>query len=205
MNVHRSPQRGAVDIKAGRPNVGVNPNKVAKRAKGYEHILIVMRQAKAEPFGAEGDYGRELTPKGLKQAKKVAKGLAEMKLVPDAIACSAATRARQTLGKMLKTFGDKPKVDYHQSLYDGGVQAVFDELTHVKDKARVLMVLGHEPTVSIASQWLASSESDPERLDLLNLGLQTAGVVIFGSDKPFKQWQVHSGDLLAVMSSSDFD
>lgn len=185
--------------------MGVNPNKVAKRAKGYGHILVIMRHAKAEPFGQEGDYGRALTAKGLKQAKKVAKGLAEMKLTPDAIACSAATRARQTLERMLKVFGDKPKVDYHQSLYDAGMQSVFDELAHAKDKTRVLMVLGHEPTVSIASQWLASSESDPERLDLLNLGLQTAGMVVFGSDKPFNQWQVHSGDLLAVMSSSDFD
>ena len=185
--------------------MGVNPSKVAKRAKGYDHVLIIMRHAKAEPFHAEGDYGRELTAKGLKQAKKVAKGLVDMKLLPDVIACSAATRARQTCAKMLKTFGDAPKVDYHQSLYEGGVQAVFDELTHAKEKDRVLMVLGHEPTVSIASQWLASSESDSERLDLLNLGLQTAGVVVFGSDQPFDQWQVHSGDLLAVMSPSDFE
>ncbi|MBT1180467.1 histidine phosphatase family protein [Bifidobacterium sp. CP2] len=185
--------------------MGANPRKVAKRAGKYGHILIIMRHAKAEPFSADGDYGRGLTSKGLKQAKKVAKGLADMGLVPDMIVCSAAKRARQTCGKMLKTFGDAPKVDYHQSLYEGGMQAVFDELTHAKDKTRVFMVLGHEPTVSIASQWLASSESDPERLDLLNLGLQTAGVVMFGSDTPIQEWQVHSGDLIAVMGPDDFE
>lgn len=185
--------------------MGANPNKVAKRVRKYDHILIIMRHAKAEPFNTDGDYGRELTPKGLKQAKKVAKGLADMGLVPDIIVCSAARRARQTCEKMLKTFGDAPKVDYHQSLYEGGVQTVLDELTHAKDKTRVLMVLGHEPTVSIASQWIASSDSDSERLDLLNLGLGTAGVVMFGSERPLQEWQVHSGDLIAVMNPDDFD
>ena len=48
---------------------------------------------------------------------------------------------------------------------------MFDELAHVKAKNRVFMIVGHEPTVSISAQWLASADSDGERLDLLNLGL----------------------------------
>ncbi|MBM6699361.1 histidine phosphatase family protein [Bifidobacterium pullorum subsp. saeculare] len=183
----------------------VNPGKITKRTKAYKHILLVMRHAKAEASNAGGDRARELTDKGLKQAKTVAKGLKAMKLVPDAIVCSAATRAQQTCAKMLKTFGDKPTVDYHQSLYDAGVQAVFDELAHAKEKTRVMLVLGHEPTVSIASQWLASPDSNPAMLDLLNLGLGTAGVVVFGSDKPFASWQVRDADLIAVMRAKDFD
>ena len=179
-------------------------NKVAKKTKQYEHILLVMRHAKADSVAA-GDYERNLTDKGLKQAKRAAKGLREMKLIPDVIACSAATRARQTCERMLKVFGDKPKVDYHQSLYDGGIQVVLDELAHAKDKTHVLMVLGHEPTVSISSQWLASDDSKEERLELLNLGLQTAGIVVLGSDKPFSQWQLHDGMLLAVLSPADFE
>ena len=161
--------------------MGVNLKKVAKAAKEYRHILIVMRHAKAESLGKSSDRDRNLTDKGLKQAKTVAKGLAELKLVPDRIACSGAARALQTCERMLKTFGDHPTVDYRQSLYDNGVQAVFDEIAQTKGKHRVLMVLGHEPTVSISCQWLASADSDPSLLDLLNLGLSTAGVVIFGS------------------------
>ena len=99
------------------------------------------------------------------------KGIESLGLVPDQISCSSVTRTRQTLDRMLKTFGDKPIVDYRISLYDGGVQAVFDELAHVKAKNRVFMIVGHEPTVSISAQWLASADSDGERLDLLNLGL----------------------------------
>ncbi|KAB8293657.1 SixA phosphatase family protein [Bifidobacterium avesanii] len=185
--------------------MGVNFKKLAKKIDGSKHILIMMRHAKAESFSAQGDRDRELTDKGLKQAKIVGRGLTELGLVPDRIAVSGATRAQQTLERMLKLFGDKPSVDNRQSLYDGGVQAVLDELTHTPDKARVLMILGHEPTMSVSCQWLASSDSDPERLDLLTLGMSTAGVAIFGSDKPFNQWQVHSGTLLAVLNVKDFD
>ena len=108
--------------------MGIKLSKVAKAAKKYDHILIIMRHAKAEPFGDKGDSERELTDKGLKQAKAVGKGIESLGLVPDQISCSSVTRTRQTLDRMLKTFGDKPIVDYRISLYDGGVQAVFDEL-----------------------------------------------------------------------------
>ena len=47
--------------------------------------------------------------------------------------------------------------------------------------------------------------SDGERLDLLNLGLSPASIVIMGSNKPFDEWQVHSGELLAVINVKDFD
>ena len=120
-----------------------------------------------------------------------------MKLLPDRVACSGAVRARQTLERMLKVFGDHPKVEYRQALYD--------ELANAKDKTRVLMVLGHEPTVSVSCQWLASSDSDMVKLDLLNLGMSTASVVVFGSDQPFSRWQVHDAELLAVLSPKDFD
>ena len=98
--------------------MGVNLSKVEKKAKNYSHVLLVMRHAKAEPFNDKGDHDREITDKGEKQAKIVAKGLVGMKLLPDRVACSGAVRARQTLERMLKVFGDDPKVDYRQSLYE---------------------------------------------------------------------------------------
>lgn len=186
--------------------MGIKLGKVAKAAKKYEHILVIMRHAKAEPFGGDKpDRERELTDKGLKQAKIVGKGLESLNLIPERISCSTAVRTRQTLDRMLKIFGDDPIVDYRVSLYDGGVQSVFDELSHTKSKDRVFMIVGHEPTVSISAQWLASADSDAERLDLLNLGLSPASIVILGSNKPFAEWQVHSGDVLAVINVKDFD
>ena len=148
--------------------MGTSLKKVAKKAKDYKYVLLVMRHAKTEPFGDGGDAGRELTDKGRKQAKAVAKGLAAHKMVPTRIACSSATRARQTCDRMLKVFGDDPKVDYRQSLYEGGVQSVFDELAQTKEKHRELLVLGHEPTMSSLIELLAEpSELADEAVLLL--------------------------------------
>lgn len=186
--------------------MGTSLKKVAKKTKEYKYVLLAMRHAKTEPFGGnDSDVGRELTDKGRKQAKTVAKGLAAFKMVPTRIACSSATRARQTCDRMLKVFGDDPKVDYRQSLYEGGVQSVFDELAQTKEKHRTLLVLGHEPTISIACQWLASTESDPTLLDLLNLGMSPASIAVFGSNEPFNQWQLHSGELIALLTAKDFE
>ncbi|MEE1296202.1 MAG: histidine phosphatase family protein [Bifidobacterium sp.] len=176
---------------------------LAKRAKGYKYVLLVMRHAKTEPFDAHGDFERTLTDKGLKQAKKVAKALESVGLVPDQIDCSSAVRARQTCGRMLKVFGDGPKVEYVKALYDDGMQAVFDALASCKDKRRTLMVIGHEPTVSMACQWLASARSERSLLDLLNLGMSTASVAVFGSDAPLRKWGTHDAELLGVLNPRD--
>lgn len=136
--------------------MGTSLKKVAKKAKDYKYVLLVMRHAKTEPFGDGGDAGRELTDKGRKQAKAVAKGLTAHKMVPTRIACSSATRARQTCDRMLKVFGDDPKVDYRQSLYEGGVQSVFDELARPrKSIANCWCSAMSPPCRSHASGWRA--------------------------------------------------
>ena len=185
--------------------MGSRADNVAAAAKGYGHVLIVMRHAKAEPYGPTGDYDRPLAERGRRQAKAMGRGLLAMGLSPDRIACSAATRTVQTCERMLRSFGDKPVVDYRQGLYEAGMQAVMDELAHTKDAHRTLMVLGHEPTMSIASQWLASPTSDPATRDLLGLGLSTASVAVFGSDLPFARWRLHEADLLGVLTPNDVD
>lgn len=182
--------------------MGNTLNKVAKKAKGYRHLLIIMRHANAEPSSDTGDAGREISDKGRKQAKKVGKALAVMSLVPDRIVCSGATRARQTLDRMLKYFGDGPTVEMRQSLYEGGVDAVMDELRQAHGVRR-LMIVGHEPTVSMAAQWLASPKSDPALLGLLGLGMSPASLVVFGSDKPCDQWTIRDADLIAVLTPKD--
>ncbi|MCT6838914.1 MAG: histidine phosphatase family protein, partial [Bifidobacteriales bacterium] len=90
--------------------MGVNIKKIAKHAGKCTYTLMLMRHAKTESEAPEGDRNRQLTEKGLKQARKVGKGLVKFDLVPDRIVCSGARRARQTLDRMLKPFGDGPEV-----------------------------------------------------------------------------------------------
>ena len=41
--------------------------------------------------------------------------------------------------------------------------------------------------------------------DLLNLGMAPASLAVFGSNEPFNQWQLHSGELIALLTAKDFE
>ena len=183
--------------------MAVNLTKIGKRARDYEYVLILMRHAKTEK-NASTDAERELTDKGRKQAKHVAKALDGINLVPDVLAVSGAKRARQTADKMLKVFGDKPDVSYHKKLYTDGLSEISEIIYGQKKKHHLLMVIGHEPTMSEAAQWWArSADKHDSTYDLLQLGLSPAACAILGSNKPFHEWDLHEADVIAVISAKD--
>ncbi|WP_418968572.1 histidine phosphatase family protein [Alloscardovia omnicolens] len=183
--------------------MAVNLTKIGKHARNYEYICILMRHAKTEK-SAPSDADRELTDKGRKQAKHVAKALDGINLVPDVMAVSGAKRARQTAEKMLKVFGDKPDVTYHKKLYTDGLSELSDILYSRKKKHHIVMVIGHEPTMSEGAQWWAhTSDKNDSAYELLQLGLSPAACVILGANKPIHEWDVHEADVLAVISAKD--
>lgn len=179
--------------------------KISKRAREYQHVLMIMRHAKAESAEMGADSDRELTDKGLKQAKRVAKGLVSMKLMPDAIVCSGAVRARQTVARMVKVFGDGPSVDYRQSLYESGRSAMWEELSTTNDATERLLIVGHEPSVSMTVGSMAARDSDSAALALLSVGVSSATVAILASDKPFSEWIEHDARLIALLSPKEFN
>lgn len=184
--------------------MGTSLKKVAKKAKDYKYVLLVMRHAKTEPFGDGGDAGRELTDKGRKQAKASPKAWPRTRWCrralrapappgPDRLAiaclrCSATTR-RSTIVRVCTKVGC--------SRY----------LTSLPRPRRSIASCwcSAMSTVSIACQWLASSESDAMLLDMLNLGMSPASLAVFGSNEPFNQWQLHSGELIALLTAKDFE
>lgn len=179
--------------------------KQVKKAYQHKYVLLLMRHAKAQCASMGDDWGRDLTDKGLKQAKIMAKGLQELHLVPNYIVCSSAHRTAQTMEKMLKRFGDVPICNSRKSLYDGGMQAVLDELTLIREDAHISMIIGHEPTMSMAAQWLSSTESDAQVLGAMRLGLANAAVVVLVSDKPFTHVTLRSATALAVLTPKSFE
>lgn len=178
--------------------------KLMKKAHHSKYVLLLMRHAKAEAPEMGDDWGRGLTDKGLKQAKIMAKGLESLKLVPNYIVCSSANRTEQTLKRMLKRFGDSPVVESRKSLYDGGMQSVMDELQAIRGDVHTTMIVGHEPTMSMAAQWLSSPDSDPDVLGTMRLGLANASVVVLVSDRPFATCGLRGATALAILTPKSF-
>ncbi len=186
--------------------MSVNLTKLNKEAHQYEYVLILMRHAKTEKV-ADDDASRELTDKGKKQAKRVAKALDGINLVPDMMAISGAKRARQTADRMLKVLGDKPEVAYFKKLYTDGMSELSDIIQSQKKKKKVLLVIGHEPTMSEGALWWSHTDSHDKgsSADVLKLGLSPATMVIMGSNKPFHQWDLHEATVLGVVTPKDCD
>lgn len=184
--------------------MSVNLTKIGKTAHDYEYVLIFMRHAKTEKT-ADNDADRELTDKGRKQAKKVAKALDGIGLVPDVLAVSGAKRARQTAERLLKVFGDKPELTYHKKLYTDGMNEVSYIISSTKKKKKTVMIVGHEPAMSEAAQWWANPDEHSATYDMLQLGLSPASLVILAAHKPLNEWELHDAEVLAVISAKDCD
>lgn len=85
--------------------MGLRKGLKAEDLRRCSRTLMLMRHAKTERQGSQGDRGRQLTDRGQKQARIMGRGLSALGLVPDRIICSGAPRARQTLDGMLKPLG----------------------------------------------------------------------------------------------------
>jgi len=110
--------------------------------------LILWRHAEAEEGGA--DLERKLTPKGRKQAKRVAAWLLQRLPSKVAVLSSPARRARQTADALEL----RPKL-VERLAPGAGVSDVLQAIDWPRRKGAVLVV-GHQPTLGCVASYLVS-------------------------------------------------
>ncbi|QTG74662.1 SixA phosphatase family protein [Trueperella pecoris] len=136
--------------------------------------LIIMRHAKA-CYGPT-DHARPLTDHGRSQARFVGGELSRIAGVIDHVLVSDATRTRQTL-EALTSGGLRVKErSIEPSLYSAGGDDLVDLLRVVANES-VVMVLGHEPTMSDVAYELWNAVGDAGFSSF-----PTAGAAIFTFD-----------------------
>src|SRR5271165_369583 len=117
--------------------------------------LLLMRHAKSAYPAGVTDHGRPLSPRGIREARLAGDWLRSHAPRIDAVLCSTATRARETLSH---TGLDAP-VTFCERLYDAVPGTVIDAINHVDDDVSTLLVIGHEPAIGQVSLGLASAEA----------------------------------------------
>lgn len=119
--------------------------------------IVLWRHADAEP--GVPDLHRPLTPKGQKQAKRVARWLHE-RLPPDAVIyASPAKRAQQT-ALALAHLGSREFVTVDEFAPSTRVDAALGAL-RATDPTRAVVVVGHQPTLGeLASRLLGAGVDD---------------------------------------------
>jgi phosphohistidine phosphatase len=138
-----------------------------------DHVLVIMRHAKAEQSESKRDIDRLLIQRGEADARAAGAWLAAQGISPDAVICSPSARTRGTwFGVAVGMESGAPTVAYEADLYYGGVSTMLDHIRRVDDEVETLLVIGHNPTVSGLSMRL-----DDARIRAAG-GLRTAGIAV---------------------------
>lgn len=103
------------------------------------------------------DFERSLVPKGIKEAKRTSRHLAQATPAPGLFVSSPANRAIETAHLFAETLGyPTQKIQLEDVVYDGAdVSALMQLLRKVDDSHASVMVFGHDPLFSDFAHHLA--------------------------------------------------
>jgi phosphohistidine phosphatase len=125
--------------------------------------LLLMRHARSAGMAPHRpDLERPLTERGRKDVPIMARRISGRALRPDLIASSPALRALTTarlVAQELSLNGQAICVD--AALYESTLEGYLEFLTTLPEAAQIVLVVGHNPTISACVNLLASS-SVPE-------------------------------------------
>ena len=144
------------------------------------HRLVLMRHAKAEASNGISDELRPLALAGRRQSGDVGARLAASGLLPERVLVSSAVRTRQTWELVKASLGDlpDPEADIDDALYDAGPRDLLRMLAEVDERVATLLVIGHEPAMSMTAAMITDPRPPVGELASLRLGLPTAGVAV---------------------------
>ncbi len=121
--------------------------------------VVIVRHAKAVPYGYDDDFSRKLTDRGKADAKLLSSKLLDQNIFPDLIISSPAKRALKTAriyAEILKY--PENKILIEEELYEGvTTQEFIDILANLDAKVQTVFVFGHNPTVQYLTGNLLTS------------------------------------------------
>jgi phosphohistidine phosphatase len=129
------------------------------------HTLYLLRHAKsswADP--TLPDRERPLAPRGRRDAKRIAKHLARLRIQPELVLCSTAERTRKTLELVRPALGTTGTVKLEAELYAASSDELLERIRVVPEEVATVMLIGHNPGLGDLALVLASAGADLERI-----------------------------------------
>lgn len=118
--------------------------------------LILWRHAEAsEPAEADADLQRPLTPKGERQAERMARWLARQLASTTRVLVSPAARTQQTAQALERKFKTV------EALAPGGTVEALLHAARWPDSREPVLVVGHQPALGVTVSYLLSGATAP--------------------------------------------
>jgi len=156
--------------------------------RNQQRTLVLLRHAKAEQSRDTPDAERPLTARGHADAAAAGAWLARHALLPDLVLCSTARRTRQTWhGVALGMTGSPPEggpagsapvVRYEAAVYEAQPDELLELLRGVAPDTGSVLLIAHNPGISLVSGLLDPQRADPD-------GLRTTDLVVH---RPTTRW-----------------
>jgi len=157
--------------------------------------LLLMRHAKARHEG-ETDHARPLSPRGRRDAHAAGVLLGQRGDVPGLVLVSTSQRTRDTwdgVREGLRDAAERAEAWFDRSLYDSGPRAVVELVGAVEADVSSVLVIGHNPTISIVAAAISDGQAEPSLENAVADGLATAALACF--DVPVPWPDVNAGRL----------
>lgn len=129
------------------------------------HSLYLLRHAKSswdDPTLA--DHERPLAPRGRRDTKRIAKHLQRVRIEPELVLCSSATRTRETLD-LLRSALATSTIALEEELYGASSDELLARIHIVPDSVASVMLIGHNPGLHELAVILASTGDELEGLE----------------------------------------
>lgn len=111
--------------------------------------LHLLRHAKSSwDDQSLADHDRPLARRGEKAADLVAAHMARRRIGVDLVLCSSATRARQTLERVIPALGANAKTFVEDELYSADADDLLSRLRQIDDAVQSVLVIGHNPALA---------------------------------------------------------
>jgi phosphohistidine phosphatase len=110
--------------------------------------VIIVRHAKAVPYGYDDDFTRDLTDRGVNDANRIGTELKKLGISPDTIISSPANRALQTALIFAENMDfDKKMIVEIENIYHGLTTSGFLGLIQqLPEDTKTVFFFGHNPS-----------------------------------------------------------
>jgi phosphohistidine phosphatase len=110
-----------------------------------DHDLILLRHAKSDWSGGQGDIDRPLAPRGRRQAPDAGEWLADHIGSIDLAVISSAARARATWELAAAALGRSPRTTISDAVYAASAEELLAVVRGLPEDARTVVLVGHNP------------------------------------------------------------